>query len=286
MSTSPSFTGQSYDTYRSIEGKLAATPVTVPSLGPHDVLIQITHTGVCYTDLEVFRSGGPVALGHEGVGKVVAIGSAVTALKIGDRAGGGFHRDSCGVCKYCLTGHDIYCDKRVIMGEGDYDNGTFGKFYVGKETYVHKIPDGIPSAEAGPLQCAGATVYSALVNNVKANQRVGIMGIGGLGHLGIQFASKLGADVVVFSTTADKEAEAKGFGANEFVLNSELDKLSAPVDVLILTANKYPDWDKYVLSFLKEVCINNASRLLVKTVLARQGTIIPLTAPVAPLNVP
>jgi D-arabinose 1-dehydrogenase-like Zn-dependent alcohol dehydrogenase len=243
MATS-AFTGKQYDVYRGIEGKITGTPVSIPALGPHDVLIRLTHTGVCYSDLEFFNSGAPLALGHEGVGEVVAIGSEVTQFKIGDRAGGGFHKDSCGHCHYCLTGNDIYCNERIILGEGDYNNGTFGQYYIGKETYVHKIPDSIPSEEAAPLQCAGATVYSALVNNVKPAQRVGVMGIGGLGHLAIQFASKLGTEVVVFSTSKSKEQEAKGFGASEFVLLDQLEKLRAPVDVLVLTASKFPDWEK------------------------------------------
>jgi D-arabinose 1-dehydrogenase-like Zn-dependent alcohol dehydrogenase len=241
---SASFTGTQYEVFRGVEGKITGTTVAIPELGPHDVLIRITHTGVCHSDLGFFKGGAPIALGHEGVGEVVAIGSGVKQFKIGDRAGGGFHRDSCGHCKYCLTGNDIFCNERVILGEGDYDNGTFGQYYIGKETYVHRIPDNIPSDEAAPLQCAGATTYSALINNIKPTQRVGIMGIGGLGHLAIQFASKMGAEVVVFSTTKSKEAEAREFGANEFVLLNELDKLKAPVDVLVLTASKYPDWDK------------------------------------------
>jgi D-arabinose 1-dehydrogenase-like Zn-dependent alcohol dehydrogenase len=242
--SSSNLTGQQYEVYRGVEGKIVATPVAIPDLGRHDVLIRITHTGVCYSDLEYFNSGAPLALGHEGVGEVIAIGSDVKQFKIGDRAGGGFHRDSCGHCHYCLTGNDIYCSERVLLGEGDYNNGTFGRYYIGKETYVHRIPDSIPSAEAAPLQCAGATVYSALIDHVKPTQRVGIIGIGGLGHLAIQFASKFGAEVVVFSTSSNKEQEAKGFGANEFVLLDELEKLKAPVDILVLTASKYPDWNK------------------------------------------
>jgi D-arabinose 1-dehydrogenase-like Zn-dependent alcohol dehydrogenase len=95
---------------------------------------------------------------------------------------------------------------------------------------------------AAPLQCAGATVYNGLIDVLKPGQRVGVVGIGGLGHLAIQFAAKLGAEVVVFSTTKAKEAEAKGFGAAEFCLLSEPEKVSAPIDVLVLTGNSYPDF--------------------------------------------
>ncbi len=134
--------------------------------------------------------------------------------------------------------------KRVIYGVDDNDHGTFGQYYVGREGFVYKIPDGMAPEEAAPLQCAGATVYSALIDNAKPRDRVGVMGIGGLGHLAIQFAAAMGCAVVVFSTTAAKEAEARSFGATEFVLLEDADKISAPVNVLLLTGAKYPDWNK------------------------------------------
>ena len=117
-------------------------------------------------------------------------------------------------------------------------------YYVGTESYVYKIPDLMPSEHAAPLQCAGATVYSALKTYYRPGMRVGVMGIGGLGHLAIQFAAKLGAEVTVFSTSAAKEEEAKGFGASEFVILGQEDQLFAPVDVLLITAQKAPDWSK------------------------------------------
>ncbi len=238
--------GKEYPIFRGVEGVLTRTTAKIPELGDSDVLIKITHTGVCYTDFHLFQLGSPIALGHEGVGIVMAIGSAVTSLKVGDRAGGGFHKNSCGNCKYCLTGEDLYCLDRAVYGLDDIENGTFGDYYIGKEGYVHKIPDSLSSEEAAPLQCAGATVYSALVNTIKPAQRVGIVGIGGLGHLAIQFAAKLGADVVAISTTKDKEEEALALGAIEFVLVSEPEKISAPVDVLVVAGAKEPDWEKYV----------------------------------------
>jgi D-arabinose 1-dehydrogenase-like Zn-dependent alcohol dehydrogenase len=143
-----------------------------------------------------------------------------------------------------LKGQDIWCYQRDIYGESNADTGTFGDYYIGNETYLHKIPDSIPSEYAAPLQCAGATVYAALVNTLKPGDRVGIIGIGGLGHLAIQFAAKLGAEVVVFSSTPAKEAEAKAFGASEYCLTSEPEKISAPVDVLLLSGKGHPDWSK------------------------------------------
>jgi D-arabinose 1-dehydrogenase-like Zn-dependent alcohol dehydrogenase len=241
---STDLTGTEYPAYRGIKGAITATPTKIPTLGPKDILIKLTHTGLCYTDREFFRVGAPLSLGHEGAGVAVAVGSDVKSIKPGDRVGGGFHKNSCGHCKYCLNGNDILCYERTIFGEGDYDNGTFSPYYVGKETFVHKIPDGLASEHAAPLQCAGATTYNALADTVKSGYRVGVIGIGGLGHLAIQFAANMGAEVVVFSTSKDKEAEARGFGASEFVLLSEVEAISKPLDVLVVTSSKYPDWSK------------------------------------------
>lgn len=231
-----------YTVYRGAEGEIKPSSVQKPELGPKDILLKITHSGVCATDLAYVPYG--IALGHEGVGIVEAIGSEVTQFKVGERAGGGYHRDSCGHCNYCLSGQDIWCYERNVFGEKDYNNGTFGEYYVGKETYLHKIPEGLASEHAAPLQCAGATTYNALVQVVKPGDRVGILGIGGLGHLAIQFARKLGTEVIVFSTSRTKEEEARQLGASEFYLLDELEKLQKPVSTLVVAGSKYPDWKK------------------------------------------
>lgn len=134
-----------------------------------------------------------------------------------------------------------------------YSNGTLGTYYVGTESYVYHIPESMPSEFAAPLQCAGATVYSALKTSYRPGLRVGVLGIGGLGHLAIQFAAKMGAETVVFSTSPSKEKEAKEFGASEFVVLGHEDQLTKPVDVLLITAHKSPDWATYV-SFLSNAC--------------------------------
>jgi D-arabinose 1-dehydrogenase-like Zn-dependent alcohol dehydrogenase len=235
-------TATEYQVFRGADGAVKKSTSPLPSLGPKDILVRITHSGVCASDLAYVPYG--IALGHEGVGIVEAIGSEVVQFKVGDRAGGGYHRDSCGHCTYCLSGQDIWCYERSIYGEKDYNNGTFGEYYIGVETYLHKIPDGLASEHAAPLQCAGATTYNALVSVVKPGERVGIVGIGGLGHLAIQFARKLGTEVVVFSTTKSKEDEARKLGASEFYLLDELEKIQEPVTTLVIAGNRYPDWSK------------------------------------------
>ncbi|RFU31731.1 hypothetical protein B7463_g4598, partial [Scytalidium lignicola] len=253
--------------YRGVDGALKQVVTDVPKvLGPKQILVKITHSGLCASDL--YAIPYHATLGHEGVGIVEAIGSEVTQFKVGDRAGGGYLRDSCGHCKFCLNGQDIWCHNRSIFIESDQSNGTIADYYIGIETFLHRIPESMSSEDAAPLQCAGATVYTALVDNIKPGQRVGILGIGGLGHLAIQFAKKLGAEVVVFSTTADKEQEAMGFGASEFVLASSPEKISKPVDVLVVTGSGNPDW----------------SRFLNKDVITRRGILVPLSA--SDLNLP
>jgi len=138
------------------------------------------------------------------------------------------------------------CYQRNIYGMGDYGNGTFATYYVATEGFVYAIPEAMSSEVAAPLQCAGATVYSALKSYYQPGMRVGVLGIGGLGHLAIQFAAKMGASTTVFSTSPNKEQEARGFGASEFVVLGQEDKLSAPVDVLLITAHKAPDWKTFM----------------------------------------
>lgn len=134
------------------------------------------------------------------------------------------------------------CYQRDIYGAASFDNGTFSAYYIGTESYVYAIPESMPSAVAAPLQCAGATVYSALKAHYQPGMRVGVLGIGGLGHLAIQFAAKLGASTVVFSTSPNKEEEAKAFGASSFVVLGQEDKLKEPVDLLLITSHSAPDW--------------------------------------------
>ncbi|KAH6672469.1 chaperonin 10-like protein [Halenospora varia] len=255
--------------YRGVGGAGKSSPLPVPTdLGPKEVLINITHSSLCGTDLHFLDTG--MALGHEGVGIVEKIGSEVTQFKVGDRAGAGYIRNSCGHCSYCLKGQDEYCYERSAYGEKDHSTGTFGDYYVGLETYLHTIPDNLASEFASPLQCAGATVYSAIISSTKPGDRVGIIGIGGLGHLAIQFSAKLGFETIVFSTTAAKEEEAKSLGASEFYLLGEPEKITKPINTLIIAGNKYPDW----------------SKLLKKEIIARDANIVPLSAPSGPIELP
>jgi D-arabinose 1-dehydrogenase-like Zn-dependent alcohol dehydrogenase len=223
------------------EGKIVEAQTTRPDLTDDQVLIKVTASGLCGTD-EHFRHAD-MGLGHEGVGVVDALGPNVKNLKKGDRVGWGYIHWSCGACNLCLTGRDQYCAKVQRYGEANHDQGSFASHAVWNESHVFRIPDNMTDVEAAPLMCGGATVWTALdAFNIKPTDRVGVMGIGGLGHLAIQFAAKMGCEVVVLSSTESKKEEAMKLGATEFIATKgkkELD-ISSKLNVLIVTTSFNP----------------------------------------------
>lgn len=213
-------------------------------LQPDDVVIDILYSGLCGTDLHYCHKD--MVLGHEGVGVISQVGTLVKNVKVGDRVGWAYNHYGCNYCDYCLEGLDVHCPERRFYGEADLDIGSFGDKAILNSKFVHLIPDNIPSRLAGPLQCAGSTVFTAMVNaGVKPYDRVGIVGLGGLGHLAVQFCTKAGCDVVVFSSTDAKKSEAMQLGAKEFVATKGNPKLQGiePVNALFVTAGSQPDWD-------------------------------------------
>ncbi|KAL4950415.1 chaperonin 10-like protein [Aspergillus filifer] len=206
------------------------------------VLLRVTASGLCGTDLH-YRTADMV-LGHEGVGVIEAVGPEVRFLKKGDRVGWGYETDSCGHCIECLQGTETYCAQRDFYGERNLDQGSFASHAVWRESFLHKIPEGMSDAVAAPLQCGGATVFNALVG-VKSTDTVGILGVGGLGHLAIQFAAKMGCRVVVLSGSDGKREEALRLGAHEFIATKGATELSitTKLDRLIVSASVPPNWD-------------------------------------------
>ncbi|KAI0032511.1 chaperonin 10-like protein [Vararia minispora EC-137] len=216
---------------------------------PNDVIIKITHTGLCYTD--VHQRKRDMALGHEGVGIVERIGPDVQTIEVGDRVGFSVVRDTCRRCKECLAGEDMYCVKPDIYSHptGSTNLGSLASHAVISETFVFCIPEAIDNLYAGPLMCAGATVFEPLYRyGVRAGERVGIVGVGGLGHLAIQFANKMGCEVVVFSSTDSKRDEACELGAHEFHTTKGKEKLEGvkPIKYLLVTTSSQPDWGLFV----------------------------------------
>lgn len=220
------------------------------TLLPNEVALRITHSGVCATDLHHLHHD--IVLGHEGVGVVTAVGPSVTKFHPGDRVGFGYVRGGCGTCSYCIRGEYFYCLNREQVrayGVSDFDQGSFADFAVWPDVNLHKIPDGLGSAEAAPFLCAGMTVFTPMRRaGVGKEHRVGILGVGGLGHLAVGFADKLGAEVVVFSGSQDKRDEALGLGAKEFYVTKELEKESPEkgLDFLVVTSTQHPDWNTWV----------------------------------------
>ncbi|KAF2260068.1 GroES-like protein [Lojkania enalia] len=234
----------SFTVYKgSHDGSIKKAQTTKPDLRGDDVLIRVTASGLCGTD-EHYRNVDMV-LGHEGTGVVEATGPDVKYLKKGQRVGWGYEHDSCGHCDQCLSGMETFCPQRAIYGEADLDQGSFASHAVWREAFLFQIPGELTDKEAAPLMCGGATVFNALrMYNIPSTARVGIMGVGGLGHLAIQFASKMGCDVVVLSGTDSKKEEAMKLGAHEFIATkgkSELD-LGRKLDALLITASIQPDW--------------------------------------------
>jgi D-arabinose 1-dehydrogenase-like Zn-dependent alcohol dehydrogenase len=212
-----------------------------------------------------------MGLGHEGVGVVEKTGPLVKTLKKGDRVGWGYNHSFCGHCEQCLTGNDVYCSERAFYGEADLDQGSFGSHAVWREIALFKLPDNLSDEDAAPLQCAGATVFSALHSyEIKPTDTVGIMGVGGLGHLAIQFAAKMGCRVVVISGSDSKKEEALKLGAHEFITTkgkTEL-KVSHPIDRLLVTTSFQPDWEQII------------------AIMARGATIFPLSVSSANFEFP
>lgn len=219
-------------------------------LKPTEVAVKISHCGVCGTD-EHYRFGD-VGLGHEGVGTITELGSMVSNIsdfKVGDRVGMSYHQKFCGHCKYCLQGRQNLCPQAEYFGAANHDQGCYSTGVAWDISNLHKLPEGLDSEFAGPLMCGGATVWDPLYSSgAKPGDRIGIVGVGGLGHLAIQFASKMGLEPIVFSGTDSKKDQAFEFGASEFHTTKDNDKLSQveKVDVLIITANTGVKLSSYI----------------------------------------
>lgn len=203
------------------------------ALGPKDVAIKIHYCGVCHSDIHTIRGDWgkiqyPQIVGHELAGEVVAVGSSVSRFNVGARVGVGTMVNSCRVCAECQAGHENYClnGNTQTYGSKDRDGtitqGGYSTFVVVDEDFVINIPGAIELAEAGPLLCAGITVYSPLRRwGVSPGKKVAVVGMGGLGHLAVKVASALGAEVTVFTTSPDKVGDARRFGAKEVFINRE-----------------------------------------------------------------
>ena len=234
--------------------------------GAHDVLLDILFCGVCHSDIHQARGewGGelfPMVPGHEIVGRVAKAGSAAAKFRVGDLVGVGCIVDSCRACRPCGEGLEQFCEKGPALTyngtEMDRRTPTFGGYatqVVVDERYVVRVPDGLDPAAAAPLLCAGITTYSPLKHwGVKAGDRVGVVGLGGLGHMGVKIAASMGAEVTVLSTSAGKEADARRLGASALAVTkdpSTFSRLRGHFDLILDTVSAQHDYGAY-LSLLR-----------------------------------
>ena len=225
-----------------------------PKLGEQDVRVSVTHCGVCHTDIQAIDNyygytNFPFVPGHEIVGYVSDIGRSVTELKEGDRVGIGWQGRSCGHCEWCEIGEEQLCLGIARMGTWEA-HGGFSSSVVVDNRFAYRLPDELPSEVAAPLMCAGVTVYSALrPYTAQPAKKLGVVGIGGLGHLAIQFAHALGHVVTAISSTPKKKDEALAFGADDFLVTSDtvsLEHAEFSLDLLLVTANGGFDWIRII----------------------------------------
>ncbi len=233
--------------------ELSAYKYKVEELPPNEVEVKITHCGVCRSDLHLIDndwgiSKYPFIPGHEIVGKITAIGSGVKDRKVGERVGIGWQADSCGICEWCRKGDEHLCAKSQPTCVGR--NGGYAASIRVNSRFAIPVPESLESENVAPLLCGGITVYSPLRNwLVRPSSRVGVIGIGGLGHLGIQFAHAFGSEVTAFSTSADKAEEAKGLGAHHFVNTRDtgaLKKLASSFDLILSTVSADQDFQSFI----------------------------------------
>lgn len=226
-------------------------------LGPEEVEVAVEYCGICYSDVAMINdewgwSQYPFIPGHEVVGRIVALGDYTKGLQIGQRVGLGWNAGSCMHCHECMTGNNNLCPEVVptIVGR----HGGFADRVRAHWAWTVPLPAALDISSAGPLLCGGVTVFSPLMTfGIKSTDRVGVLGIGGLGHMALKFARAWGCEVTAFTSHQSKADEVRGFGAHHVVLSRDseaLEKIASTLDLLIITANAPQDW-KALLKTLK-----------------------------------
>lgn len=267
--------------YAALEAGAKLEPFTFERrpVGSHDVQIRIAFCGICHSDIHQARDewGGsifPMVPGHEIVGTVTQVGASVTRFRAGDTAGVGCFVDSCRTCPACREGLEQYCDNGMVLTYNGLDQagtptyGGYSTHIVADERYALRIPAALSPAAAAPLLCAGITTYSPLRHwKVGHGHTLGVIGLGGLGHMAVKLGRAFGADVIVLSTSERKRLDAKQLGASDFLLTSRPDTFSALAkyfDFIIDTVSAPHDYNTYV------------------NLLKRDGTLILVGAPEKP----
>jgi len=223
------------------------------ALRPEQVQVKVESCGICHSDVSMIdnawgNSSYPLVPGHEVIGVIEAAGDQVKGLKIGDRVGLGWFSGSCMACQPCLSGRHQLCGgaEQIIVGR----HGGFADRVRANWEWAVKLPDALDPASAGPLFCGGITVFGPIADfGVKPTDRVGVVGIGGLGHLALQFLNKWGCEVTALSSNPAKADDARKLGAHHVVSSRDsaaLAKLAGSLDFILVTANVTLDWDAYL----------------------------------------
>jgi uncharacterized zinc-type alcohol dehydrogenase-like protein len=223
-------------------------------LGKHEVEVRVSYCGICHSDIAMIDndwgwSKYPLVPGHEVVGTVAALGADVNALKVGQQVGVGWSCGSCQACEWCVRGRENLCAKNlgtITMGH----HGGWAESVRCHWKFAVPMPAGLDPAKAGPLMCAGSTVFTPMVQyGVTATMRVAVVGVGGLGHLAVQFLAKMGCEVTAISSTHDKDTEAEKLGATKFIATkgtNELKKAAGSFDFILSTVSADVPWAEYL----------------------------------------
>jgi len=234
-------------------GKLERFEFDPGPLAPDQVEIDVAYCGICRSDYSMLHNhwqmtSYPFVPGHEAAGRIAAVGSHVKHLNVGQPVGLGWFSRSCTICSQCLSGNQHLCGNHEGTIVGRY--GAFANKVRCQAMWAVPIPEGVDLAKAGPLFCGGITVFNPIAQfEVKPTDRVGVIGIGGLGHLAIQFLNKWGCEVVAFTTSKAKTDEARRMGAHKTVDTRDdaaIAKLAGSLDFLLCTANVPLNWDAYL----------------------------------------
>ncbi|HKI26064.1 MAG TPA: alcohol dehydrogenase catalytic domain-containing protein [Candidatus Sulfotelmatobacter sp.] len=226
----------------SVNGKWEVKEWQTPKAGPNQVVIKIHASGLCYTDVHithgVIPAKFPRVLGHEPVGEIAEVGVGVTSRKVGDRVGVGWHQKGCGRCEWCLRGKKELCPYAICTGIGM--EGSHGEYMLAYADATMLIPDGLAYEQAAPIFCAGYTVWSGLrLADPKPHERIAVVGIGGLGHLALQYSKAAGFETIAVTQSKDKEKMIRDMGADEVVANGETLLAAGGADVLLVTSNSW-----------------------------------------------
>lgn len=234
-------------------GRLKELHYDLGSLGDNQIDVKVNYCGICYSDIAMLDNhwgitAYPFVPGHEITGTIVACGSHVKNLAVGQKVGIGWSSGSCGVCEWCQTGNNNLCLSNIPTVLGPH--GGFADLVRAQSEWVFPLPDALDPAMAGPLMCGGITVFSPLLEfDIKPIHRVGVIGIGGLGHLALQFLHAWGCEITAFSHNDEKKADALKFGAHHFVNSSDCNVLSKYVntfDFILSTVYVPLDWNAFI----------------------------------------